>query len=68
MDMLHDIMKCFSKNFQMKDMGEAYYEIIIEIFWYRSRGVLSLSQKGYINKILEMRNEKKCSVGIDPIK
>ena len=51
--MLHDIKKYLSKNFEMKDMGEASYVIGIETFRDRSQGLLRLSQKGYINKILE---------------
>ena len=36
----------------MKDMGEASYVIRIEIFRDRSQGILGLSQKAYINKVL----------------
>ena len=51
----------------MKDMGEASYVIGIEIFWDMSQGLLGLSQKGYINKILERYRMDKCSVRIVPI-
>ena len=40
-----------SKNFQLVDMGEANYVIGIEILRDRSRGVLGLSQKGYIDRV-----------------
>jgi len=40
--------KFLSNNFEMKDMGEAYYVIEIEIFCDRSQGLLGLSQKTYI--------------------
>jgi len=63
MGMLYDIKKYLSKNFEMKDMGEASYVIGIEII----RGLLSLSQKGYINKILERYRMGECSGGVVPI-
>ena len=51
----------------MKDMGEASYVLGIEIFWDRSQGLLGLSQKAYIQRILERFNMQNCSAGIVPI-
>ena len=65
--LLHDVKKYLSKNFEMKDMGEASYVIGIEIFRDRKQGLLGLSQQGYINKILERFRMDKCSYGIVPI-
>ncbi|WVZ16658.1 hypothetical protein V8G54_009640 [Vigna mungo] len=65
--MLHDVKKFLSNNFEMKYMNEASYVIGIEIFRDRSQGLLSLSQKGYINKVLERFKMEKCSPGIVPI-
>ena len=65
--LLHDVKKFLFNNFEMKDMGDASYVIGIEIFRDRSRGLLGLSQKGYINKVLERFKMEKCSVGIVPI-
>ncbi|KAK9089019.1 hypothetical protein Scep_028101 [Stephania cephalantha] len=62
--MLHDVKRFLSINFEMKDMGEASYVIGIEIFRDRSQGLLGLSQKGYINKVLERFQMDKCSAGI----
>ena len=45
----------------MKDMGEAIYVIGIEIFRNRSHGLLGLSQKGYIKKILERFGMENCA-------
>jgi len=45
----------------MKDMGEAYYVIGIEIFRDRSQRLLCLSQNAYINKVLERFRMDKCS-------
>lgn len=65
--LLHDVKKFLSNNFEMKDMGEASYVIGIEIFRNRSQGLLGLSQKEYINKVLERFRMEKCSAGIVPI-
>jgi len=65
--LLHDVKKYLSKNFEMKDMGEASYVIGIEIFRDRKQGLLGLSQQGYINKVLERFRMDKCSSGIVPI-
>ncbi|KAK2435686.1 hypothetical protein QL285_020729 [Trifolium repens] len=65
--LLHETKKFLSNNFEMKDMGEASYVIGIEIFRDRSQGVLGLSQKAYINKILERFRMDKCSASPVPI-
>ena len=65
--LLHQTKKYLSQNFEMKDMGEATYVIGIEIFRDRSQGLLGLSQKTYINKILERINMEKCLAGVVPI-
>jgi hypothetical protein len=43
----------------MKDLGETSFAFRIEIH----RGILQLSQKYYINRILERFNMSMCSVG-----
>jgi len=48
-------------------MGEAYYVIGIEIFRDRSQGLLGLSQKAYINKVLERFRMYKYSTSPVPI-
>jgi hypothetical protein len=45
-----------SSNFDMKDLGEASYVLGIQIHWDRRNGVLSLSQKSYLEKILKKYN------------
>ncbi|KAL6327955.1 hypothetical protein AAG906_031299 [Vitis piasezkii] len=65
--LLRETKEYLSKNFHMVDMGEANYVIGIEIFRDRSRGVLGLSQKGYIDRVLERFNMQSCSSGIAPI-
>jgi len=58
--LLHETKKFLSSNFEMKDMGEVSYVIGIEIFRNRSQGLLGLSQKAYINKVLERFKMEKC--------
>jgi len=65
--MIRETKEFLSKNFDMKDLGEASYVIGIEIHRDRSRKILGLSQKAYINKILERYNMKNCSTSIAPI-
>ena len=48
--LLNQTKEFLSKNFEMKDMGEASYVTGIEIIRDRSQGLLRLSQKAYINK------------------
>ena len=65
--MMHGVKQFLSKNFDMKDMGEASYVIGIKIHRDRSRGILGLSQETYINKVLERFRMKDCSPSIAPI-
>ncbi|XP_058729485.1 secreted RxLR effector protein 161-like [Vicia villosa] len=50
-----------SNHFDMKDLGDAYVVLGIQIFRDRSRGILGLSQKGYIERILKRFNMQSCS-------
>ena len=51
----------------MKDLGEASFVLGIEIHRDRSKGVLGLSQKTYIEKILKKFNMQKYSPSPAPI-
>lgn len=53
--LLHDVKKFLTNTFEMKDMGETSYVIGIEIIHNTSQGLLTLSQKGYIN-IIHIQN------------
>ena len=46
--LLYEVKQFLSKNFDMKDMGEASYVIGIKIHGERSRGILGLSQETYM--------------------
>jgi len=65
--LLHETKEFLSKNFQMKDMGEATYVIGIAIFRDRSRGLLGLSQKQYSERVLERFGMENCSVSVAPL-
>ena len=51
----------------MKHLGEASFVLGIEIHRDRNKGVLGLSQKAYIEKILKKFNMHKCSPSPAPI-
>ena len=65
--LLYEMKRFLSNNFEMKDMGKATYVIGIEIFRNRSQGMLGLSQKSYINKVLERFRMQNCSASPVPI-
>ena len=61
LDMLYETKRFLSANFDIKDLGEASYVIGIEIHRDRSRGILGLSQRAYIEKVLNKYNMQNCS-------
>jgi len=65
--LLQETKKFLSSKFDMKDLGEASYVLGIEIHRDRTKGVLGLSQKAYIEKVLERYNMHKCSASPAPI-
>ena len=66
-DLLHETKRLLSNHFDMKDLGEASYVLGIEIHRDRSCGVLGLSQKGYIERILKRFNMLACSPSKAPV-
>ncbi|KAK2985310.1 hypothetical protein RJ640_024306 [Escallonia rubra] len=67
MHMLHETKNFMSKNFDMKDLGEASYVICIEIHRDRSREILGSSQRAYIDKVMKRFNMHNCAPTIGPI-
>ena len=65
--LIRETKRFLSQNFDMKDIGEASHVLGIEIHRDRSKKILGLSQKAYINKILERFNMRNCSGSIAPI-
>lgn len=52
--------KQMSYNFDIKDFGGTHYILRIEIFCNRSKRVLKLSKKAYIDHTLKMFNLQSC--------
>jgi hypothetical protein len=65
--LLLETKKFLSSHFEMKDLGEARFVLGIEIHRDRMKGVLGLSQKTYIEKVLKKFNMHKCSASPAPI-
>ena len=65
--LLKDTKEFLSANFDMKDLGEASYVLGIEIQRDRSQGLLGLSQKNYIQKVLKRFNMQSCAEGNSPM-
>jgi hypothetical protein len=60
-NLLHETKGFLSSNFDMKDLGDASYVLGIEIHRDRTKGMLGLSQKAYIEKVLKRYNMHECS-------
>ena len=65
--LLHETKSFLSKNFEMKDMGNASFVLGIEIYQYRCQCLIGLSQMAYINKVLERFQIQKRSPILAPI-
>ncbi|KAL6323342.1 hypothetical protein AAG906_029349 [Vitis piasezkii] len=62
-NLLNDTKRILSTNFDMKDLGEASFVLGIEIYHDRSRNLLGLSQRAYINRVLKIFNMQTCKAG-----
>ncbi|RDX96351.1 hypothetical protein CR513_21003, partial [Mucuna pruriens] len=65
--LLHETKRILTKNFEMKDLGEAYFVLGTQILRNCSKGILRLSQENYINKTLNRFNVKDSKLGDTPI-
>jgi hypothetical protein len=65
--LLHETKQLLSQSFEMKDLGEASYVIGIEIHRDRQHKILRLSQKAYIEKVLERFRMGDCKSSVAPI-
>jgi hypothetical protein len=66
-NMLYETKSFISTNFDMKDLGDASYVFGIEIHRDRTKGILGLSQKSYIDRVLKSYNMHKCSATPAPV-
>ena len=65
--MLHETKRFLSKKLEMKDLGDASFVLGIQIHRDRSQGILGLSQKSYIEKILKRFGIHDCKPGDTPV-
>ena len=65
--LLHETKRFLSKQFEMKDLGDASFVLGIQIYRDRSRGILRLSQKSYIDKVLKRFGMQDCKPGDTPV-
>lgn len=65
--MLHETKRFLSRNFEMKDLGDASFVLGIQIHRDRSRGILGLSQRSYIEKVLKRFGMQECKSGDTPV-
>jgi len=66
-DILHETKKFLSKNFEMKDLSDTSFVLGIQIHQDRSQGILGLSQRSYIKKILKRFGMYECKSGDTPV-
>ncbi|RVW67446.1 Retrovirus-related Pol polyprotein from transposon TNT 1-94 [Vitis vinifera] len=65
--LLHETKRFLSSKFDMKDLGNASFVLGIQIHRDRSRGILGLSQKAYIDKVLSRFGMSNCAPGDTPV-
>ena len=65
--LLHETKSFLTKHFEMKDLGDASFVLGIQILRDRSQGILGLSQKSYIEKVLSRFGMKGCASTDTPI-
>ncbi|TQE12682.1 hypothetical protein C1H46_001702 [Malus baccata] len=65
--LLKETKSMLSSNFEMKDLGEAHYVLGIEIVRDRRQKLLGLSQKGYIERVLNRFNMESCNKADVPV-
>ena len=67
LNLLRDTKQFLSNTFEMKDLGNASYVLGIQIYQDRSKDILGLSQKCYIEKLLQRYNMQDCKPLDTPI-
>ena len=60
-ELLHETKQFLFSKFDMKDLGNASFVLGIQIYRDRSRGILGLSQKSYIDKVLSRFGMINCA-------
>ncbi|CAJ2644109.1 unnamed protein product [Trifolium pratense] len=65
--LLHETKRFLTKNFEMKDLGDASFVLGIRILRDRSQGILGLSQRSYIDTVLDRFSMKDSKPGDTPV-
>ena len=65
--LLYKTKRFLSNKFNMKDLGDASFVLGIKIHRNRSQGILGLSQKSYIEKVLKRFGMQECKPGDTPV-
>ena len=65
--LFHETKRFLLNNFKMKDLGTTSFVLGIRIYQDRSHGILGLSQKTYIDKVLSRFGMKDCVPRDTPI-
>ena len=66
-NLLLETKKFLSLKFDMKDLSEASFVLGIEIHQDRRKGLLGLSQKAYLEKVLKKYSMQNCKPSPAPI-
>jgi transposase InsO family protein len=66
-NMLQETKKFLMKSFEMKDLGDASFVLGIEILRNRTQGILGLSQRNYIEKVLIRYGMQNSKPGNTPV-
>ena len=61
--LMHETKRFLSKEFEMKDLSDVSFVLDIQIPQDHSRGILGLSQKSYIEKVLKKFGMRDCKPG-----
>ena len=67
LNLLRDTKQFLSNTFEMKDLGNASYVLGIQIYQDLSKDILGISQKGYIEKLLQIYSMQDCKPLDTPI-
>lgn len=65
---LHTMKIWLEKYFEMKDLEEVTYILGVRIYRYRSKKLIALSQRTYIEKVLKRFNLNKSKKGFLPVR
>ena len=66
--MLTSVKVWLSKEFVIKDLGEAFYILDIKVYRDRSKRMIGLSQHMYIEEVLKRFSMKNSKKGLLPLK